>query len=48
MWLAATIWVQICRVPAGEYQQSHTDLNADSCPSKGAATSVMELGHSVA
>lgn len=31
------------------YQQSHTDVNADSYPSKGDATStVMEFGHSVA
>lgn len=36
-------------MPAGEYQQSHTDVNADSYPAKGDATSrVMEFGHNVA
>ncbi|XP_078189245.1 uncharacterized protein LOC144577196 [Callithrix jacchus] len=29
---------KVCRVQAGEYQQSDTDVNVDSCPSKGGTT----------
>lgn len=35
-------------MPAGEYQQSHSDVNADSYPSKGDTSIVMEFGPSVA
>lgn len=35
-------------MPAGEYQQSHSDVNAASYPSKGDTSIVMEFGHSVA